>query len=60
MAGRVKITLKKSSIDRPARQKATLKALGLKRINQTVEHENTPQIEGMVKAVNHLVAVEQL
>jgi large subunit ribosomal protein L30 len=60
MAGSIKITLRKSSIDRPARQKATLKALGLKRINQTVEHVNTPQIEGMVKAVSHLVSVEQL
>jgi large subunit ribosomal protein L30 len=58
MAGMVKITLKKSAIDRPARQKATLKALGLNRINQSVSHNHTPQIEGMVKVVAHLVEVE--
>jgi large subunit ribosomal protein L30 len=47
----------KSGIDRPKRQKDTLIALGLKKINHTVEHEATPQILGMIKKVKHLVQV---
>jgi large subunit ribosomal protein L30 len=43
------------SIDRSSRQKATLKALGLNKISQTREHEETPQILGMIKKVEHLV-----
>lgn len=56
---KVKITQVKSVIDRPKKQKATILALGLKRVNQTVEREGTPVIMGMVKAVSHLVKVEQ-
>ena len=56
---KVKITQIKSVIDRPKKQKATILALGLKRVNQTVERENTPVIMGMVKAVSHLVKVEE-
>jgi large subunit ribosomal protein L30 len=56
---KVKIRQVKSAIDRSRRQKDTLKALGLRRINQTVEHNLTPQIDGMIKAVAHLVAVEE-
>ena len=41
------------------RQKKTLVALGLKKINQVVEHESTPQVLGMINAVNHLVRVEK-
>lgn len=55
----VKITQVKSVIDRPQRQKDTIKALGLKRINDSVVKEATPQILGMVTKVNHLVKVEQ-
>lgn len=55
---KVKITQVKSSIDRPKRAKATLEALGLKKINQAVEQELTPQIEGMINKVSHLVVVE--
>jgi large subunit ribosomal protein L30 len=55
---KVKVTLVKSPIDRPERQKATLRALGLGKMNSSVEHEATPQILGMVKRVNHLVTVE--
>jgi large subunit ribosomal protein L30 len=55
---KIKIKLVKSPIDRPQRQKATLKALGLNKTNSTVEHEATPQILGMVKKVEHLVNVE--
>ena len=47
----------KSRINRPARQKRTLDALGLKKLNQVVEKEDTPQILGMVNAVRHLVEV---
>ena len=56
---KIKITQVKSVIDRPERQKLTLKALGLKKLNATVEVEATPQILGMVRKVDHLVKVEQ-
>lgn len=54
----VKITQIKSGIDRSERQKRTLQALGLRKINSTVEKELTPQIQGMITKVNHLVKVE--
>lgn len=57
---KIKITQVKSIIDRPQRQKDTIKALGLKKMNQTVEHEATPQILGMVRKVLHLLKVEQV
>ena len=56
---KVKITLVKSGIDRPDRQKKTLKALGLGKMNRTVEKENTPQIQGMINTVKHLVEVKE-
>ncbi len=56
---KIKITQVRSSIKRPQRQKATLAALGLKKINQVVEHEDTPEIMGMVRKVEHLVKVEK-
>ena len=57
---KIKITLVKSGIDRPERQKLTLKALGLNKMNATKEVEATPQILGMVRTVNHLVKVEEV
>lgn len=54
---RIRIKQVKSAIRRPANQKATIKALGISKLNQTVEHEATPQILGMVKKVQHLVEV---
>ncbi len=57
---KIKITLVKSIIDRPKKQKDTVKALGLRKINHTVEKEGTPQIIGMVNKVSHLVEVEGL
>ena len=54
---KVKITLVKSPIDKPKRQKATLKALGFRKMHQTVEHENNPQIHGMSRVGQHLVLV---
>lgn len=53
----IKIKQVRSAIKRPADQKATIKALGFKKLNQVVEHEATPQILGMVKKVQHLVVV---
>ncbi|HEV2833236.1 MAG TPA: 50S ribosomal protein L30 [Hanamia sp.] len=57
---KIKITLVKSGIDRPERQKLTLQALGLNKVNATKEVEATPQILGMVNKVNHLIKVEEL
>jgi large subunit ribosomal protein L30 len=55
----LKITLVKSPIGYSQRQKGTVKALGLKKINETVEHEDTPVIRGMIAKVSHLVEVEE-
>jgi large subunit ribosomal protein L30 len=57
---KIKITQVKSGIDRPERQKRTLKALGLTKLHATKEVEATPQVLGMVEKVSHLVTVEQL
>ena len=57
---KIKITLVKSPIDRPERQKLTLKALGLNKLHATKEVEATPQILGMVRKMNHLVSVEEV
>lgn len=58
--GKIKVTQVKSIIDRPKRQKDTIKALGLRKISQSVEHEATPQILGMVRKVAHLINVEEV
>ncbi len=55
----IKITQVKSTIDRSQRQKDTVLALGIKKLNHSVVKEATPQILGMVKAVHHLVRVEK-
>jgi large subunit ribosomal protein L30 len=57
---KVKITQIKSVIDRPERQKVTVRALGLTKINASVEHTVTPQIQGMINKVNHLIKVEKM
>jgi large subunit ribosomal protein L30 len=57
---KIKVTQIRSKIRRPKNQKLTLEALGLKRIDHSVEHEATPAILGMVKTVNHLVSVEEI
>ena len=56
---KVKITQTRSLIRRPGTQVRTMKALGLGKINRTVEVELTPQIEGMLKKVTHLVTVKE-
>jgi large subunit ribosomal protein L30 len=57
---KIKITQVKSAIDRPERQKLTLKALGLNKLNASKEVEATPQILGMITKVTHLVQVEDV
>lgn len=57
---KLRITQIKSPIDRPKRQKDTLFALGLRKINQTVEHKDTKEIKGMLNIVSHLVQVEKV
>ncbi|MBT8233295.1 MAG: 50S ribosomal protein L30 [Saprospiraceae bacterium] len=57
--GKIKITQVRSIIDRSKKQKDTVKALGLRKMNHTVEQEATPQILGMVNKVKHLVKVEE-
>jgi len=53
------VTLVKSPITYSKRQKNTVRALGLRRMNQTVQHNDTPVIRGMINKVRHLVAVEE-
>jgi large subunit ribosomal protein L30 len=56
---KIKVTLVKSAIGRPERQKRTLISLGLRKLNQTIEHDATPTIVGMVNKVQHLVSVTE-
>ncbi|MFQ6003459.1 MAG: 50S ribosomal protein L30 [Candidatus Zixiibacteriota bacterium] len=60
MAVRLKITQRRSAIGRQKRQKLTLKALGIRRMNRSVVHNDTPQIRGMIAKVSHLVEVEEV
>jgi large subunit ribosomal protein L30 len=55
----LKVTLVKSTIGYSVRQKDTVRALGLRRLNQTVEHNDTAVIRGMINKVSHLVRVEE-
>jgi large subunit ribosomal protein L30 len=55
---KVRITQVKSIIDRPEKQKRTVRALGFTKMHQVVEVEGTPQVMGMIKKVAHLVKVE--
>ncbi len=58
--GKIKITQIKSKIGSNARQKRTLEALGIRKMHQTVEHEDTPQVMGMINKVRHLVKSEKI
>ena len=60
MANKLLITYTKSSIGYNRSQQATVKALGLRKLSQTVEHEDNPVIRGMVNKVSHLVTVEEV
>lgn len=59
MAKKLNITLKKSMIGRNPRQRATVKALGLRKIGQTVTHDDTPQIRGMIHKIDFMLEVEE-
>ena len=56
---KIKVKQLKSSIKRPQNQKRTLEALGLRKIGQVVEHDDTPNIMGMINKVKHLVSTEK-
>ena len=56
----LRITYSKSAIGYTERQKATIKALGFTRLNQTIERDDTPVIRGMINAVRHLLTVEEV
>lgn len=57
---KLQITQVRSTINRPKSQKATITALGLGKINKTVEKENTPQLQGMIQKISHLVKVQEV
>ncbi|WP_018663943.1 50S ribosomal protein L30 [Heyndrickxia acidiproducens] len=56
---KLKITLTRSVIGRPQDQRETVKALGLHKVNQTVEHEDNAAIRGMINKIDHLVSVQE-
>ena len=60
MSARLKITLVKSPIGYSKRQKRTVRALGLRRLNSSVEHEDVATIRGMAAKISHLVTVEEV
>lgn len=57
---KIKVTQVKSAINRPKRQKLTLEALGITKLNRPKEHVATPQILGMVDKIKHLLKVEEI
>ena len=60
MAKRLRITQYRSAISRATNQKETIRSLGLRRLHQTVEHNDTSTIRGMIRTVSHLVRVEEV
>ncbi|QED45962.1 50S ribosomal protein L30 [Cytobacillus dafuensis] len=60
MANKLEITLTRSVIGRPGDQRETVKALGLRKLHQTVEHQDNPAIRGMINKVAHLVTVKEI
>jgi large subunit ribosomal protein L30 len=56
---KIKITQVKSTIDRPENQKRIIKALGFRKLNQSIVKDDSPEIMGMVAKVNHLIKIEQ-
>jgi large subunit ribosomal protein L30 len=57
--GKIKVTKIRSVINRPEKQKRTMLALGLRKISQTNEIEDSPSVRGMIRKVNHLIKVEE-
>ncbi len=60
MSGKIKVTQIRSTIGRPAKHKRIVRALGLKRMHMSIEHNMSPTIMGMVKKIPHLVSVEEV
>jgi len=60
MGKKLQITQVRSTIGRLANQKATIRALGFRKLNQTVVHDDNPTIRGMINTVKHLVKVEEV
>lgn len=60
MVKKLRITQRKSAIGYPRRQKLTIEALGIRRLNHSVIHLDTPQIRGMLRKLSHLVVIEEL
>lgn len=60
MANKLEVTLTRSVIGRPQDQRETVKALGLRKMHQTVEQQDNPAIRGMIKKVAHLVTVKEI
>ena len=58
--GKLRVTQVRSIIDRPERQKRTMRAIGLRKMNQSVEVVNTPEMKGMIASVAHLLKVEEV
>jgi len=58
--GELKITLKRSLIGRPEKMRKVVRALGLRKINQTVTHKDTPSIRGMIHKTSHLIEVSEV
>jgi large subunit ribosomal protein L30 len=57
---KLRVTQVRSALSRGAKQQGTMRALGIRRIGQTVEHEDVPVIRGMIRKVEHLVEVEEI
>jgi large subunit ribosomal protein L30 len=60
MSDKIKVTLIRSLIGRPEKQRRVVKSLGLRKLNSSVIHDDTDSIRGMVRAINHLVNVEKV
>ena len=60
MASKIKVTLRRSMIGRPEKQRKVLYGMGLTRLNKSVQLENTPAIRGMIRKVSHLVQAEEI
>ena len=57
---KLRVTQIRSALSRGAKQRSTMRALGIRRIGQTVEHQDVPVIRGMIRKVEHLVEVEEI
>ena len=60
MAKKLRITQYRSAISRRQNQKDTIRSLGIRKLHQTVEHDDTPAIRGMIETVKHLIRVDEV